>query len=336
MSLMERVREVGAEQAHIDEGTVAGVRGALMREIAHSGPAARDRRRMPRWAGIGIGGVVAGAATVTAIVVGSVVAPIPAAVPTASAAVAAVMNNMAEVTIHAADTTLQPGQFLKIVDTRNYLTTDNQVRGGDVTTSAYRHVVTDVVYVPADRTDDWIVDATAPIEITSEWGAGASQLRRSVMSDSSLERQAELVRLPGSRLTDNPYLYYSAAEFAAMPRDPEQLIEWMRTKKNARGGESLAILNALHMGLAPADLRAALFKALALIPGWEITDKDGPRVTLTRSLPEEGWQSFVVDTDSGMIVKVIDSPWQIAGTLLPSHEPGMVETFTTTVVSTAP
>lgn len=190
--------------------------------------------------------------------------------------------------------------------------------------------------MPANRSEDWIVDATAPIRITEKWGRDADRLRRSVMSDSSFERERAPISIPADELTDNNYVYYSADEFAAMPRDPERLIEWLRTEKDAVGGESQAILNELYLGLPPADLRVALFKALALTPGWEVTARSGSEVTLTRSLQDLGSQSFVVDTSAGMIVRVFDSPWQLSGTLLPADEPGLLETFTTTVVDSAP
>ncbi|MDT0157517.1 hypothetical protein Q9R19_07780 [Microbacterium sp. ARD32] len=342
MSLMERVREVGTEQAHIEESTVAGARGALMREIARSKPALRARRRMPRWAGLGIGGVVAGAAAVTAIVLGSVVAPVPAAVPTASAAVAQVMNHAAEVTIHASDTTLLPGQYLRIERKTDQLVTDSQNAGDKPTENAFRKVVTDVFYVPADRSDDWYVDTRAPVEITKEWGKDAEKFRRSIFSDAPV-RDEQLIRLrmKGQHLVENGYVAYSAEEFAAMPRDPEELIRWFRVNENAQPGyESLSILNAVYLGLPPADLRAALFRALALVPGWEVAHEDGSRATLTRFFDVPGggrsWQSFVIDTEAGMIVEVADSPWGVVGNLIPADEPGDLQSFSTSVVDSLP
>lgn len=110
MSLMERTRELGADDARIEEITVAAARGALMREIVQGTPA---RRRLPLWAPVGIGGMVAGTA-VAAVVIGSVIAP--GAAPSASAS--EVLTDAAQLTVRAGEMAVSAGKYLRITSNR--------------------------------------------------------------------------------------------------------------------------------------------------------------------------------------------------------------------------
>ncbi len=97
MQLSERAREIGVRDSRVDETSVEFARQALARELARSGRTDQVRHSRRRtWTGLGVGGLVAGAA-VTAIVVGSVLAP-----PIApDAAAADVLERAAAVTFDA-------------------------------------------------------------------------------------------------------------------------------------------------------------------------------------------------------------------------------------------
>jgi hypothetical protein len=69
------------------------------------------------------------------------------------------------------------------------------------------------------------------------------------------------------------------AEFlAALPRDPDKLYARMRTDTKGKGsGADLEMVvcaaDVLRSGLVPADLRAALYRALAKVPALQITEQ---------------------------------------------------------------
>src|SRR5262249_13579561 len=69
------------------------------------------------------------------------------------------------------------------------------------------------------------------------------------------------------------------AEFmAALPRDPDKLYDRMREDPAGKGQDKdlEMLVNAadiLRTGLVPADLRAAIYRALAKVPAMQITER---------------------------------------------------------------
>lgn len=69
------------------------------------------------------------------------------------------------------------------------------------------------------------------------------------------------------------------AEFlAALPRDPDELYDRMRADTRGQGSDAdlqmvVTAADVLRSGLVPADLRAALYRALAKVPGLQITER---------------------------------------------------------------
>ena len=66
---------------------------------------------------------------------------------------------------------------------------------------------------------------------------------------------------------------------SSLPRDPQALLNliYERTKRIGKSRESEAfvtIADGLRTGIVPADPRAALYKAAALIPGVTVTDRE--------------------------------------------------------------
>ncbi|MFT4259785.1 hypothetical protein [Microbacterium sp.] len=343
MELIEQVREIGADQAQVADGSVREARMALSREVAR---AAAPRRRAGRRRWIGVGGLIAGAA-VAAIVAGAVLGPPPGLVPddgVPSAAAAQVLNEAAAAALHASDASLGPGQYLRIEDTRDYLVTDSAVRGEAVSGNAFRYVETDILYVPADRSGEWVYDFRTPTEITETWGADVDELVDSVMVGYDY-RDTGIVRMPGGMRGEGESAYPLVPmldRFDEMPREPAQLLAWFRDEGGAHSGaEGFGILNALYLNMPPADLRAALFQALALLPDYEVTQRDGSSATLSVSYEDSTagavlQQQFVIDTANGMITAMIAPSAEKPGSIVPEGEPGLVETFTVSVVDSAP
>ncbi|MDQ0641942.1 hypothetical protein [Microbacterium murale] len=322
MSLMERVREIGADEADTTDESVRLARSALSREISRSGQPERVRRTRRRWAGIGIGGLVAGA-TATAIVIGSVLAPVDA--PTASAADA--LNAAADATLTAAVLDPAPGQYIRIqeVSTQELgWTSDPSLpeRGyldgrGSATEATVRQARS--LYVPADRSQDWVEDYDESTEVLEVSGPDAAAARAVLESEGAGPRMGVQV-YPGGMYTQTgvgaegvdpeDVLTFSrnalACYYDEMPRDPEELVAWLDDSSYEYLSDCPPpqLGEPIDFNLAPADLRAAMFQALALVPGAHIERVEGDITTV--AFPEGGesdWMQTVdVDTSQGLIV----------------------------------
>ncbi|GAB6858340.1 hypothetical protein JCM13591A_24450 [Microbacterium xylanilyticum] len=357
MPLMEQVRELGAAEAHLEEDTIRTARTALIRKIAQDRRAqdpVRTRRR--RWAGIGIGGLVVGAAA-TAIVVGSVLTP-PAA-PNASAA--EMLNKAADVTINAIDTTLKPGQYLKIEETGESMQywktpSDQGTSSRELAFNAWRRDADAafevreprVLYVPADRAGDWY-HVIEPQSIGRTFGSQGEKAAQDWVQShqepfwvsgevwtvpAGLPRGKDGAPPEADRTWDHYRPFY-----AEMPRDPAALLDWLRGRSGMAGKEADAWLVAsledpASVNLMPPDLRAAFFRAIALIPGFEVESTEGARVTLSYlDTVHDRPESLVIDTEQGYITQFTDSE---AGPSVAGDLPDRIKRVATTVVDALP
>lgn len=321
MPLMERVREIGADEARITEENVRVARQALARETARSvGPVTAHRPRRRTWTGIGIGGLVAGAA-VTAIVAGSVLAPVDA--PNASAA--DVLNAAAEATLTATVLAPAPGQYIRIQEvstqTLGWRSDDSSPEGGywDSRDSATTAVVRQSrsLYVPADRADDWVEDYGESTELLEIAGPDAAQAEKGL---SQLEFNVRVEVYPGglqgitgvgAEGVDPDDVNWFARNglscyYDEMPRDPRELVKWLddSSYEYLSACPPPRLSEPVDFNLAPADLRATMFQALALVDGARVERVEGDVTTI--AFPEGGesnWMETVdIDTTQGLIV----------------------------------
>ncbi|WP_309066332.1 hypothetical protein [Microbacterium sp.] len=320
MSLMERVREIGAAENEVSEQTVAVARRTLMNEVTRATRPAHARRRRHAWAGVGIGGLVAGTA-VTAIVVGSVIAP-PA---TSSASAAEALNAAAKATLSATVLDPAPGQYLRIqeVSTQRlgWRADETSPDGGywDSQDSATTAVVRQSrsLYVPADRSGDWVEDYGESTELLEISGPDAGTAKNAV---DQLEFGTRVEVYPGglhgvtgvgAEGVDPADVHQFARNalscyYDEMPRDPRALVEWLDNSSYEYLSECAPpqLGDPVGFNLAPADLRAAMFQALALVEGARVERVDGDITTI--AFPEGGesdWMQTVdVDTAQGLIV----------------------------------
>lgn len=102
-----------------------------------------------------------------------------------------------------------------------------------------------------------------------------------------------------------------SAEFlASLPRDPRRLYDLMRHKPMpvAISDTKWTLDNAistLSSGRAPADLRAALYRALALLPGLVVTEGvnlDGHRGVAIGAVDGDWRQDLIVDPATGQFI----------------------------------
>lgn len=274
----------------------------------------RTRVRSATRAWAGAGGLVAGAAAV-AVVVGSIIAPMQ----TPSASAAEVLDAAAETTLSAAALDPAPGQYIRIQEvstqTLGWRPDPGSPDGGhwdgqdSPTTAVVRQSRS--LYVPADRSGDWVEDYGESTELLSIDGpdeaaaeAGLSQLEFTVQVDvypGGLYAEPDAID-PGQRFHRNALECY----YDEMPRDAAQLVRWLEVYQDEHLSECAPprLGEPVEFALAPADLRAAMFRALALVDGARVEAVNGDITTI--AFPEGGestWMQTVdIDTAQGLII----------------------------------
>lgn len=339
MRLLDDVRELRSDEASVEAEHLSFAQRMLEIEIERSKrPPARAtrRRRIGLGVSLGVGGLGAAAAgtfAVLSIVAGSVVAP-PGVSSASAAEVLERASEAALAQVDAVDAQLAPGQYLRVETTMDQITTDRSSEDRPAEAGAFRRHTVEIVYVPADRGQDWIVETEAD-EVTGVYGPKGEEFLRSVMAEpqygeASVRAYPEGIRTYGD-VTQPLDMYRD--QYGEMPRDPDDLLRWFETQ-TPDGYAGLAILNALYQNLPPADLRAALLGALARLPEIKLVAEDGDLATIERN--NGGWiQQFVVDTRTGMLVSIIDPP-RHPNDIVPEGLPDNIQTFTTSVVDSAP
>jgi hypothetical protein len=254
----------------------------------------------------------------------------------ATAEAAEVLNNAAAATIQTSDPVVGPGQYLKI-DTKSL--TGGGAQAADGSDVNWQETTGGQVYVPADRNGEWVWNREDRVPLESSSAAAkalAAELRQAQKGQP--EGQSKLVgilRAAGGAFYGNePTVIIGTplTEAGSLPRDPRTLLDviYERTKGSGKSPESEAfvtIADGLRTGVVPADLRAALYKAAALIPGVTLADKqatvDG-RTGIAIGIPTSdrvARRDIIIDPASGLVigeqdVLLKDYPGSPAGTVM--------------------
>jgi RNA polymerase sigma-70 factor (ECF subfamily) len=222
----------------------------------------------------------AAALLVGGIVVADVVRP---SGPGATAEAAEVLNSAAAATIRTSDPVVAPGQYLKIDTTAVYaagVALGDPGAGGRSLEWLDKSV--DQLYVPADHAGEWIWnrEARTPTTFFSEEAKAEATKYQQSQSENPLSA-GELLRAPGGNFYGEPRLLFAGLPLEEgvrnLPRDPQALLDTIRQrgKQGRPEAETLeSIAAALRTGAVPADLRAALYKAAALIPGVTVVERE--------------------------------------------------------------
>ncbi|MGT2426715.1 CU044_5270 family protein [Amnibacterium kyonggiense] len=227
----------------------------------------RRRRRSIRLRSVGLIGAAA-VAVVVALVATDVlgVAGLGAG---ASAQAADLLNRAAGNTIRTVDPVIHAGQFRQITTTDvNLVDTDNSA--GQTVTYGQRQTRT--VYIPADEQDVW-TEVRSPFTFTGQaYGpdAKATAEKDPTFTDPA-GRIAQVVHGKAGTQWGGPP-QWTPSGVQALPRDPHLLLQYIYLITFGHGqsppGEAFVFVSdLLRSGLVPADLRAALYRAVALIPG---------------------------------------------------------------------
>ena len=236
---------------------------AMRAMLVSSVESASHRERTPRVARrVGFAAVAVGAVAAVVAVV-NIVAPGKPADPAPQAAV--VLRDAATATT---DPEVADGQFLKLATSASYLaltTRDGRVE----TTIGYLESQVRELYVPADAVDRPIAQTTY-VEPTVFFGAGAQEF-----AAREWKRQtAASVAVPVSAPDDATR---PVEDLSAIPREPAALLAYLTEYRYQAGSSDenvfAHVVDLLRAGAVKSDLRAALYRALALMPSVVVTEQ---------------------------------------------------------------
>ncbi|MBI1378905.1 MAG: hypothetical protein GC157_15715 [Frankiales bacterium] len=308
--LRERLHTVdpAASDRSLDPAALRAMARRVLEDAAAAAPAAGavSRRTRGRVGRVGRWAVPA----VAALTLAALLAPALTRAPSASAEAASLLTRAAGA-IHTSDPAAAPDQWWRIsrtgfalAETSPGATADAAAGGGGPSAVLVSADSTDYLAVDGSRPGYTVTDATRILRTLSglAWDpAVVTSPARTWTSDLAPDA------LPGSWQTPSP-------EFvAALPLDPQALRDALYAAAAGHGssadGEAFVYAaDLLRTGLVPADLRAALYRVLATVPGVEVSDRTaavGARsgVALSYSEAVDGIrQEIVVDPATGELV----------------------------------
>lgn len=286
-------------------------------------PTKKTTRR--RWAGAM---AVAAAAITVALLGANLFSP-----NVATATAAEVLRSAAAASIASADPVVSPGQYLVTHRTEGAL--------GVWEDFAYMDNRRSALYIPADRSETWIEE--------NQW------LPAGEIFGDATKAQAEIDDFWSSTGLGDVRLYEGQAgvfaghdrshpEFATMPTDPAELLDYVYnnlTGQNPRDEQAFQdICDHLSTGVVPADLRAAMYGALAQIPGVYLAEGEATLdgrtgVAIGRDLHSDSYSyQLLIDPATGLLIGTRTVQLD-EGDFIPAGTVGTV-TLETTVVDSAP
>jgi hypothetical protein len=230
--------------------------------------------------------------------------------PGASAEAAEVLGDAATTTIATSDPVVGPGQYLLVDTTAVYGAYTSNETGEYV----WLESQDGQMYVPADLSAEWVWnrEPRVPVQFFDEQ---SQQLAESQLRD-GLDA-GELLRGPaGNFYGSGPSILGNIPLEEALgsaPRDPRELLDLIYEQTYGSGPTTdeaafNAIADTLRSGVIPADLRAALYGAAALVPGVSVIDPqatmDG-RVGISLGMDTRFSGSrteIIIDPQSGLVI----------------------------------
>ncbi|WP_307035306.1 CU044_5270 family protein [Arthrobacter sp. B3I4] len=286
---------VAAPQEH--DGVA--VRGEAVRYPAATELSARRSRRAHTWLTS-----AAAAAVLAALITGDVLG-LAGWRGGATAQAAEVLNKAAQTTIETTDPVVKPGQYLRIKSTNVWATNTYEQDG-----SQYRWLDTEKsdLYIPADRSAEWVWQRSGRLP-TTFFDADS----KDYALEQNIQPSPELLHARNGAFYGSPG-GSTATDLSKLPRDPYRLLNSIYKQTLGHGqsvdGEALVfIADLLRTGVVPADLRAALYKAAALIPGVTVTEgqanldgRTGVAIGRLEDGPAKSRQEIVIDPRTGLMI----------------------------------
>ena len=317
LTLLRRARD---EMPPPTDAALLEARAALFERIASEADSAArpatPRRSMPRahpWRRrigfTGAGTAVAGG-VIAALVMTNVLG-LAGWRGGADAAAAAVLHEASVAAIENSDPVVGPGQYLRVDTAAVYGATSS---GADGQIASYLTITEEQLYIPSDRDDEWVWlrPLSRPYETFGpESEEAAEALWRAVSSERGADA-VERLRAPGGDFYSYPNSHASE-QLEGLPRDPYQLLNHIYRSTIGQGpspdGEALVwIADSLRSGAVPADLRAAMYGAAAMIPGVTVTEEQANLngqvgVAIGRLEDANGIrQDLIIEPATGMLI----------------------------------
>lgn len=229
--------------------------------------------------------------------------------PGASAEAAEVLSDAAAATIATSDPVVGPGQYLLVDTTAVYSSTTSTETGEYV----WLESQDGQVYVPADLSAEWVWnrEPRVPVQFFDE---PSRQLAESQLREGLYD--GELVRGPaGNFYGSGPSILGNIPLEEALgsaPRDPRELLDLIYEQTLGSGPTTdeaafNAIADTLRTGVIPADLRAALYGAAALVPGVTVVDPQATMdgrvgVALGMDTRSGARTDMIIDPSTGLLI----------------------------------
>lgn len=211
-----------------------------------------------------------------------------------SAHAAGLLRSAAEQSTAFVDLDPGAGQYLLVHKEGSWLGAHTNATGGTETFTTDQRID---VYVPDEPEDEWVLDR--------EWGAAGP-----------MPAHEETISAQDGEFYDGiPWTVpWTPSELEALPRDGQALLNHFDAQY--QGGSAsrnednfVRITDLLKTGLVPADLRAGLYEALALIPGVDATEQQanlagevGVAIGRTEPLRLGQRQEIIIDPDTGLVI----------------------------------
>lgn len=310
MDDLQLLREIRSDVDTVEDATLARGRHNLMARIGGETTGTAVSRKMPRRTMLRRGFLVGAAAAVLVggIVVADVVSVGGKAGATAEAA--EVLNNAAAATILTSDPVVGPGQFLKIDTFAQYRSSVVDASGQE---STWLDLMTDEMYIPANRNDEWFWNRSARVPTTFfDEASKEKALTDYAAITHQSGRTVEFLRGANGNFYGSPAEDVAATE-ASLPRDPRALLDAIYLKVGTKGaspdGQVLVfIADLLRTGQVKAEMRAALYKAAALIPGITIAEQQATLngqtgIAIGRVEAKRKYrQDIIIDPTTGLMI----------------------------------
>jgi hypothetical protein len=189
-----------------------------------------------------------------------------------SSAAASVLERAADVTLAQHDLVVGPGQYLRVrLVEQSWATrsgSNSKVStGADGRPAVSEERRTRTVWIPHDIKQPWIIRNRTTVVRNNTTDPTLQEPNQ----PTSTWSQASWAAPHQGRYIEE----YDPAWYATLPRDPAELLKTLRAHSGAEGSGTAydfeeIYSEILRSGVAPADIRAALFKGLAQTPGMRV------------------------------------------------------------------
>ncbi|MEV6237024.1 CU044_5270 family protein [Lentzea sp. NPDC051838] len=263
----ETVKWAMSDVAPMSDEAFARGRNALLARIDAEESGAEAGKVVPfrRWRRIPL---VAAAAAAVVIAGAALLVPSLTSRPSGpNVAAAEVLNKVAGLT---GDVKLQPGQYLYVREYGKWSNTD----GNDHKWMFLSGQLLET-WIPADQRGTWLHRRTNTDE--DEWLIGSPADLPPDMSMLDLVRESGEWRVEGGSRWFGGKIPVSFQDptpeyIASLPQDPQALYDKLQSESYGKN-LVLMVTNGLDTGLYPAEVRSAVYKALAHLPGLEVVDQ---------------------------------------------------------------